>query len=700
VAQSPGSGGQWRVILQRDRVSVLLIVAFIFGLVHAEGQELRAVREIRSSGAATSEPSRKIVSRLRVLMADFRVQGITNESAPADVSRRFSSEFLKVDKAGRVQVDVSVSDTSEASLDTLRGHGLDIEIVNHEFMRVQGWVPVEKLEALAGEAAVKRIRPPSYGRSRKGAARQTRIGSVNSQGDVIHRCDQARAMGYTGAGVKVGVVSDGVDGLAESQASGNLGPVEVLNAGSGDEGTAILEIIADCAPGAALAFSPGTTGLAFVNSVNALRAAGASIIVDDIGFFDEPFYEDGLVALNDRAAGGAVLRVSAGGNDALGHYQATFSPGPFDVGAGTRHNFGGGDTRLRILTLPGVSVIVIVLQWANPFGAAADDYDLYLFQANTDELVTLSALVQNGNDDPIEPIVFGCESDTGCVGDLQISLFAGAAQPLKLFCVGCDLDEFNTPGGSIFGHPAVPEVLAVAASPAGAPTTLQPFSSRGDVTVLFPSPEVRSKPDVTGVDGVMTSRSGFTPFFGTSAAAPHVAGVAALVAEANPSYALGFPIPSLFFANAMRGTAMDLGAEGRDTGFGFGLADALTAVQTEEAKARCQILSSRSSVPVGQPFTVTVNTFPGAGDPWDIYVVGRVTVGESVTFFSLDLVSGTLGPVNLIRPARPTAPITESSQSFGFIAPAVAQVEAFCAFVDPALTRINRLSSASIAFTP
>ncbi len=699
MIEVPSSDTGERVV-PRQKVSGLLIVALILSLTHAEGGELRAGRQIGASGAATSEPSRKIVSRLRVLIADFRVQGITNESAPADVSRRFSSEFLKVDKAGRVQVDIAVSDTSEGGLDTLRAHGLDIEIVNREFLRVQGWVPVEKLEDLAGEAVVKRIRPPSYGRSRKGAARQTRIGSVNSQGDVIHRCDQARAMGFTGAGVKVGVVSDGVDGLAESQSTGNLGPVEVLNAGSGDEGTAILEIIADCAPGAALAFSPGTTSLAFVNSVNALRAAGAIIIVDDIGFFDEPFYEDGLVALNDRVAGGAVLRVSAGGNDALGHYQATFSPGPFDVGAGTRHNFGGGDTRLRFVTPPGLSVSVIVLQWGNPFGAAADDYDLYVFQANTDELVTLSTLVQNGNDAPIELVEVGCRSPAGCVGDLQISLFAGAVRPLKLFCAGCELVEFNTPDGSIFGHPAVPEVLAVAASPADAPTTLEPFSSRGDVSILFPSPEVRSKPELTGIDGVSTSRPDFNPFFGTSAAAPSVAGVAALVAEANRSYVLGPPIPSLFFANALQATAMDLGAPGRDTGFGSGLADAPRASEAELAKARCQILSNRSTVAVGQPFTLTVNTFPGAGDPWDIYVVGRVTLGGSVTFFSLDLATGTLGPANLIRPGRPTAPITESSQSFGFVAPIVADVDVFCVFVDPAVTRINRLSSASIAFTP
>ena len=565
-----------------------------------------------------------------------------------------------------------------------------------EFKIVQGWVAVEKLEVLAGEGAVKRIRPPSYGRSRKAAGGQTRIGSVNTQGDAVHRCDQARAMGYTGAGVTVGVVSDGVDGLAQSQASGNVGAVQVLSGGVGDEGTAMLEIIADCAPGAALAFSSGLTRLAFIESVNALRSAGASIIVDDLGFVEEPYFQDGLIALNDRVAGAAVLRISASGNDATGHYQAPFNPGLVDA-QGARHNFGAGTTRMRFTASQGP--LTIILQWGNRFGAAADDYDLYAFQAGTNELAGSSIVEQNGDDDPIEFIDLNCPSPI-CAGDIQISRFAGAATPLKVFCFGCDFAEFNTPEGSIFGHPSVPEVLAVAASPASEPTALEPFSSRGDVTILFPSPEVRSKPDLTGVDGVLTSRPGFDPFFGTSAAAPHVAGVAALVAEANPSYVLGFPIPSLFFANAMRGTATDLGAGGRDTGFGFGLADALTAVQAEEDKARCQIQSNRSSVPVGQSFMVTVNTFPGAGDPWDIYVVGRVTAGGAVTFFSLDLATGTLGPANLIRPARPTAPITESSQRFDFIAPAVAQVEAFCVFVDPAQTRINRLSSASIAFTP
>ena len=157
----------------------LVILTVLLGLASAVGQELRAVGD-RSSGPATTEASKKIVARLRGLIADFRALGITRESAAAmDAAGRFSSEFLRVDTAGRVQVYVSVTDTSESSLNLLRRHGLDIEIVNRELAIVQGWVPVENLEALATEAVVVKIQPPSYGRARQsssyGRRSETRI---------------------------------------------------------------------------------------------------------------------------------------------------------------------------------------------------------------------------------------------------------------------------------------------------------------------------------------------------------------------------------------------------------------------------------------------------------------------------------------------------------------------------------------------
>lgn len=670
----------------------LLALTLVWAGVPAPAQELRVVGQIRSPGPATTEASGKLGARLRGLIADFRALGITRWNAAAmDAAGRFSSETLKVDNAGRVQVYVYVTDTTERTLDILRRHDLDVEIVNPDFAIVQGWIAVEDLEGLAGEAVVVRVRPPSYG--------VPRTGSVNTQGDAIHRCDQARAaFGVTGAGVKVGVVSTGVAGLEAARASGDLPFVEVLSPGINDaEGTAMLEIIHDCAPGAALAFSEGiSSSLAFIQSVNALRDAGAKIIVDDIGFLTEPFFEDGPVALNDRAVGFGVLRVSAGGNDRRAHYQGAFAPGAFDLQIpGTRHDFGGGDTLLRFRVAGGF-IALIVLQWANLFGGAGDDYDLCVRQTNG-MLLGCSADFQTGSEDPIELIDVSCSGPPGsfCGGNIQITLFSGAPQLLELYCFGaCRFDEFNVAGDSIFGHPAAPEVLATAASPASDPSSIEPFSSAGPSTILFPSPETRFKPDLTGTDGVATTRPDFTPFFGTSTAAPHVAAVAALAMEANPAYQVF--VLTRFLGNALKETASDLGPPGPDPDFGAGRADALDAVQEELAKARCEVESSPSSVPVGQPFTVTVTTVPGAGDPWDIYVL--LHHPPTGTIFSLDFATASFSLA--IEPARPTAPITLSSQSFQFVAPEPTAVDFACILANPAVTRISRLSLAPVVFTP
>jgi hypothetical protein len=104
---------------------------------------------------------------------------------------------------------------------------------------------------------------------------------------------------------------------------------------------------------------------------------------------------------------------------------------------------------------------------------------------------------------------------------------------------------------NIYGHPAADSAIAVAAydfnwkpAPPYLPE-LENFTSPGPVTIYFDAngkrlsiPEVRLKPEVAGVDGVITTFFGFPyynypfGFFGTSAAAPSVAGVIALMLQA------------------------------------------------------------------------------------------------------------------------------------------------------------------------
>src|SRR3989304_354106 len=216
-----------------------------------------------------------------------------------------------------------------------------IEIENSKFNLIQAWVPFDEVEEVASLNFVKKIKPPSYGILRKG--------SVNSEGDGVMGSDDVREkLGFNGTGVRVGVISDGVDSRTFSQATGDLPNDVIINPdlpGSGDEGTALLEIIHDIAPGAELAFSDGFgTSLTFINSIDFLVDEAVDIIVDDIGFLDEPYFQDGMVAqaVEDAIEKKRVVYVSSAGNNGDDHYQKDYFNGPLGVipGIDNPHDFG------------------------------------------------------------------------------------------------------------------------------------------------------------------------------------------------------------------------------------------------------------------------------------------------------------------------------------------------------------------------
>ena len=116
------------------------------------------------------------------------------------------------------------------------------------------------------------------------------------------------------------------------------------------------------------------------------------------------------------------------------------------------------------------------------------------------------------------------------IKDLVVVHRSGTAPAwIQLMVMGGDL-EHHTSSGSI-GSPAEsnnPGMLAVGAAPWYEPEAIEYFSSRG------PTPDGRVKPDVVGADCGETALS--TSFCGTSQAAPHVAGLAALVRQGFPGY--------------------------------------------------------------------------------------------------------------------------------------------------------------------
>ncbi|MEQ1859669.1 MAG: tandem-95 repeat protein [Chthoniobacteraceae bacterium] len=471
-------------------------------------------------------------------------------------------------------------------VEELRGAGLRAELAVDAMRAVQGWVAFDRVESLAGLPYVERVQLPGYARRR--------TGSVNTEADSLLNADDVRALAapgpYNGSGIRVGIISDGVSSRSSAIATGDL-PASGITihptiSGSGDEGTAMLEIVHDLAPGAELYFGGPSTSAEMVTVINWMaNTVNCQVICDDLGFFDEPWFSDGPIATAARNAVVTSGRVfcSAAGNDALAHYQGLFTnPGAgVSVGGNFLHDFKAGtgvDQGLNFIVNPG-QTIVVILQWDDAFGASANDYDLYLLDSALGGLVGQAGEnAQDGNDDPFEFATFTNTGATSVQIVAGVAKFSGAAKTLEIYGLGTPqaADDDATSADSIFGHPAVAEVLSAATINASNPglATIASYSSRGPSTIAFPSAQTRQTPAITALDGtVVTGAGGFSsPFFGTSAAAPHLAGICALMLDKNPA-----ATPTQIRAALMAG-AIDKGTAGFDNTFGNGLADALGGV--------------------------------------------------------------------------------------------------------------------------
>lgn len=530
------------------------------------------------AGAAPAVAGREAADAVAPLAAQLRAGGLR--------------PLARAGEARRVYVVVTTFGVAERA--ALEAAGLAIELPAlgevappwHDGLVVQGLARPADDAALRALPFVRRIELP--GRP------WPSVGSVTTAGDTVHRGPEARALAPgAGAGVAVGVISDGVDRMEAAIASGDLpAAVELVSAGgpgggSGREGTAMLEIVHDLAPGARLLFAGPRTSVEMVAAIEALAAAGADVIVDDLVFTDEPKFVDGPIARAARrfVEGGGVY-VTAAGNFARTHWIGDYRRGGASRFAGASypgvHLFAGSDAGNSLRLPPGAELLA-VLQWNEPFGSAGRDFDLLLAERRPgdDRLVAGSAEVQDGRGNPLEALAY--VNDTGAPLDayLAVAEYDAPASPprtrlnLVAFSRSPIALEHVVARESVFGHAAVEEVLSVAATAASAPDDVEDFSSRGPATVFFPRRETRLVPRVAAVNGVETAigRAGFfaNPFFGTSAAAPHVAACAALVR--------GMGAGAAGTAAAVVATALDIGPAGTDATVGAGLLDCAAAAR-------------------------------------------------------------------------------------------------------------------------
>jgi len=489
-------------------------------------------------------------------------------------------------------------------------------------------------------------------------------GAYVSEGDTQLNAALARSTYHVdGAGVTIGILSDSFnknpaalihanndiasgDLPGPGNPCGQLAAVNVISeslTNAGDEGRAMLQIVHDLAPTSTLMFATAWNGLfSFGDNIRSLRAAGADIIADDVFYFDEPFFQEGPinVAISDVVHSGALYFALAGNNNYLlngqnvGSYEAPYyrpTTCPPSLGlSGDCHNFEpiAGVNAAAGITLTAGGELAVDFQWAEPWYGVTDDLDIYLLDdgnnpvawSNDNNLITQT---------PFE--YFDYINTTGRTQrfQLMINRAAGTGTPrLKYmflqYTAGVLGAQYNTSKGgdivgpTLYGHSSNRDGFSVAAVPYNNSNAPEYYTSRGPATYYFGpvvsanpapaiSPDVIQQPDFAATDGGCTTffgsfSNGCYRFFGTSAATPHAAAVAALLKQ--PANQLGVTLTPALLKSVLQSTAQPVsGGDVNSVGAGLIDADAALGGITPAAPQVTSALTAAGTL--GLPFSYT-----------------------------------------------------------------------------------------------
>jgi subtilisin family serine protease len=499
-------------------------------------------------------------SRLAQLADVERTQG-------AEAALRFASaNAIPVDAKRRVRLLIHgaapFAAQAEAAI-TARvaafGGGVDGRVGD----LVEARVAMEAVSWLPGPREIAWIEP----------APMPRLMQVVSQGVGVTQANRLIGSGASyrpsGQPIRVGILDEGFTGYQgllgrELPANVTARSFHPLGIGGGGvvHGTACAEIVHDMAPDAQLFLANFDSLSDHSQAVDFLISQDVDVISYSIGWFNiGP--GDGRGPVNDhvrRAMGSGIEWVGAAGNEAQTHWEGTFS----DTNGNAFHNFTATNEGNSVFLRAG-DVFAAFLNWDDWF-SSSQDYDLYLFDS-AGRLMAFSDNFQTGTQPPVEAAGFVAPT-TGTYFMAIHRFDASRAVRLEAFFLvsseSVNRLQYVVPAGSLAIPADTPGAIAVGAT-FWRDDTGEPFSSQG------PTSDGRVKPDLAAPDGVDTASylAQGSPFFGTSASTPHVAGAIALLKSAFGIYSLDQVVEILY------GRALDRGPSGKDNQFGEGRVDVI-----------------------------------------------------------------------------------------------------------------------------
>src|SRR3984957_4618154 len=517
----------------------------------------------------------------------------------------------RFDSQGRLQIAVHYDCTLQSPLRALNAAGLAVGAAVHvpPLCSVEGWLRTTAIPDVASLHGVRTVDLPVYSRIIKPVMRTVprAQASVDTAIDgnavaITHAAEFIATTAKNGAGVTIGIMSDDVTSLAIIQSRGELPQhIAVLAPGAGsnsslpptDEGTMLLEESHALAPGATLLFCAPQTDGEYVSCLSALIGAGATVVADDLEYPGEDVMStesslaQGVSAV--LAQNPNVLLFSAGGNENESYWQGPYTPRQLPTPLTCSVN-GQADAYAQSfngslhedLTLYDTLRAPIYLQWADPFGQSISNFDLYVMDQNEQVLKCIPGAASRD--------VFDIDADPKLARG-RFHLVIGtpntefADKFLKLFVYGDGAAVLGStaPGGIGSPQKLLSRVATIGAvyGADGVGDLIEPYSATGPVELEFPTPQSLQAPALVAPDAVNVDAAGtyFTTgpaqfFYGTSAATPNAAAIAALLRAAFPT------LSAARILSALQSGAVALSETTPNGVFGYGRVDALGALQS------------------------------------------------------------------------------------------------------------------------